>query len=89
LGSIASCVCIIFDKNRLYAHIGIPEFWRFNGNVLSIYQLVQGTYEEVERSPTFPWLQKAMFYQFLQQSKTEGEAQALRTLKEWLAGNRC
>jgi Uma2 family endonuclease len=75
------------NKNRLYAQIGIPEFWRFNGQVLTIYQLVEGTYEEVNASPTFPWLDKDIFYTFLKQSRIEGEAQAVRALKEWVVGH--
>jgi Uma2 family endonuclease len=27
------------DKNRLYASLGVPEFWRFNGQVWKIWQL--------------------------------------------------
>ena len=27
------------DKNRLYASLGVPEFWRFNGQIWRIYQL--------------------------------------------------
>ncbi|HBE58949.1 MAG TPA: Uma2 family endonuclease, partial [Cyanobacteria bacterium UBA11159] len=27
------------DKNRLYASMGVPEFWRYNGEELFIYQL--------------------------------------------------
>ena len=28
------------DRNTLYASMGVPEFWRFNGSVLTIYKLV-------------------------------------------------
>ncbi|WP_289500744.1 Uma2 family endonuclease [Gloeocapsopsis sp. IPPAS B-1203] len=31
------------DKNALYAHLGIPEFWRYDGAVLRIYQLLIGS----------------------------------------------
>ena len=40
------------DKNALYAQMGVPEFWRFNGEVLKIYQLHQQAYQEVDTSPT-------------------------------------
>ncbi|NJK30748.1 MAG: Uma2 family endonuclease [Acaryochloris sp. SU_5_25] len=72
------------DKNTLYASMGVPEFWRFNGSVLTIYQLEQNQYCEVNLSPTFPWVSKEVFYHFLQQGKTLGEAQALRELKGWV-----
>jgi len=69
------------DKNALYAQLGIPEFWRYDGVALRIYQLQLGEYQEVSTSPTFGWLQKEMFYQFLEQCRTQGEAQANRQLR--------
>ena len=30
------------DKLNLYASMGVPEFWRYNGRVLRIYQLQDG-----------------------------------------------
>ena len=55
------------NKNALYAQLGIPEFWRYDGEVLRIYQLQSGEYQQVTTSPTFDWLQKEVFYQFLAQ----------------------
>jgi Uma2 family endonuclease len=75
------------DKNALYASMGVPEFWRFNGSVLTIYQLEQDHYCEVEVSPTFTWVPKKVFYHFLKQGKKIGEAQALRELKGWVKKN--
>ena len=69
------------NKNALYADFGIPEFWRYDGEVLKIYQLQSGEYQEQAISPTFPWLQKEVFYQFLQQCQSEGEALANRQLR--------
>ena len=73
------------DKNALYAAMGIPEFWRFNGSALRIYQLEQDQYSEVECSPTFPWAAKEVYYNFLRQCKHIGEAQAIRELKQWVS----
>ena len=53
------------DKNALYASMGVPEFWRFNGKVWQIYQLKNGEYAELESSPTFPMVEKENLYQFL------------------------
>lgn len=71
------------DKNSLYASIGIPEFWRFNGTVLSIYQLQSQAYLEVENSPTFPNVPKGKLYEFLQQASSD-EVEASRALREWV-----
>jgi hypothetical protein len=32
------------DKNALCAAMGVPEFWRFNGQVWRIYQMQGGGY---------------------------------------------
>ena len=54
------------NKNTLYASMGVPEFWRFNGRVWRILQLVDGAYVECDRSPTFPIIEKTDLYQFLE-----------------------
>ncbi len=72
------------DKNSLYAVMGVPEFWRYDGKTLSIFQLIQRQYEEVEVSPTFPWVPKAIFYRYLDQCKQDGEIPALNDLRSWL-----
>ncbi|HIK43118.1 Uma2 family endonuclease [Thermoleptolyngbya sp. M55_K2018_002] len=71
------------DKNRLYASIGVPEFWRFNGTALGIYQLQSQAYVEVEHSPTFPKVPKDKFYEFLQQASRD-EVEASRALRAWV-----
>ncbi|MEB3292525.1 MAG: Uma2 family endonuclease [Synechococcales bacterium] len=54
------------NKNRLYANLGVPEFWRFNGKELQILCLEAGTYQPSDRSPTFPMMEKTELYQFLE-----------------------
>jgi len=64
------------DKNRLYASLGVPEFWRFDGEMWRIYCLVDDGYEETETSPTFSFVKKEDLYRFLeeaQQDKVEAE----------------
>jgi Uma2 family endonuclease len=53
------------DKNGLYAAMGVPEFWRFDGQAWRIYRLVAGGYEACDCSPTFPMVEKTRLYQFL------------------------
>ncbi|NJK60997.1 MAG: Uma2 family endonuclease [Oscillatoriales cyanobacterium SM2_1_8] len=53
------------DKNRLYAAMGVPEFWRYNGEIWRIFALREGEYQECDRSPTFPWVAKEELYRFL------------------------
>lgn len=72
------------DKNQLYQEMKVPEFWRYNGKVLTIYLLRENQYQESETSPTFPLLTKSKIYEFLAQSDTQGETQTKRAFRTWL-----
>lgn len=71
------------DKLNLYASMGVPEFWRYNGQVLRIYQLQDGQYIEVENSPTFSWGIKERLYQFLEACQVD-EVQAEKSFRVWV-----
>lgn len=59
------------DKNLLYASMGVLEFWRFNGKVWQIFQLVDRGYQEVTHSPMLPKIEKEDLYQFLAEAKQD------------------
>jgi Uma2 family endonuclease len=71
------------DQNRLYASMGVPEFWRYNGKALKIYQLQNGAYVLLDRSPTFPQVPIDQLYDFLRDCSL-GEVQASKSLRNWL-----
>jgi Uma2 family endonuclease len=63
------------DKLSLYARMGISEFWRYDGQVWRIYQLVDDQYQEVNISPTFPFVPKVKV----------DEIEAEKTLRRWVS----
>jgi Uma2 family endonuclease len=67
------------NKLALYASLGVPEFWRYNGRVWRIYQLESDSYGEVEASPTFSGVPKEMLYEFLNQANRDEVA-----AEQWL-----
>jgi Uma2 family endonuclease len=71
------------NKNTLYASMGVPEFWRFNGRVWRILQLVDGVYVECDRSPTFPIIAKTDLYQFLEAALLD-EVEAETNFRQWV-----
>jgi len=71
------------DKLRLYAGMGIPEFWRYDGAIWRIYALQESEYLELETSPTFPTVPKVKLYEFLSAARLD-EIEADRGLREWL-----
>jgi Uma2 family endonuclease len=72
------------NKNALYAEMGVGEFWRYSGRTLTIYQLQDGTYQEVFTSPTFTGVEKEQLYQFLRDCAQLGETQAKRIFRAWI-----
>jgi Uma2 family endonuclease len=71
------------DKNRLYASMGVPEFWRFDGQIWRIFQLEGERYVEVTHSPTFPGLEKADLYRFLAAAQQD-EVAAEISFRGWV-----
>ncbi|PAX52748.1 Uma2 family endonuclease [Brunnivagina elsteri] len=72
------------NKVNLYAAMGIPEFWRFNGNVLRIYTLSGKEYTEVQISPTFNPILVKEIPRFIQQAKKNGENTTTREFRTWV-----
>jgi Uma2 family endonuclease len=72
------------DKLSLYAAMGIPEFWRYNGTVLRVYKLSANKYSEVEFSPTFVPANVRDIPQFIQESKKIGQIAAKNAFRTWV-----
>ena len=72
------------DKLNLYASMGVPEFWRYNGNVLRIYALNSGQYLQSDRSPTFAPVLVTEIPRFIQESKTVGQIAVTRAFRTWV-----
>ncbi|PSB56913.1 Uma2 family endonuclease [Chamaesiphon polymorphus] len=70
------------NKPALYAAMGVPEFWRYNGREWLIYQLQGDRYLEVSCSPTFPMVSKEKLYEFLAIAQTD-EVEAEVNLRQW------
>lgn len=71
----------------IYASIGIPEVWRYDGKRLQYYQLQSDTYQIVETSPTFPNLPASVLVDFLQKRLKLGETIALKQFRAWIQEN--
>ncbi len=71
-------------KLSLYASLGVPELWRYNGNELSIYQLKGDEYEQTQLSPTFSPIRVAEIPRFLRSSKQIGEVKMTKAFRQWV-----
>ena len=69
------------SKFPIYAAIGVPEIWRYDGHVVLFYVLTGDAYGEASESACFPGLAPALLAEVLEQSKTEGQSAALAAFR--------
>jgi Uma2 family endonuclease len=69
-------------KFPIYAQLGVPEIWRYDGQRLFMYKLAGDQYTESDHSATFPWLTSSVLADFLQNSKTLKRTALLRSFRE-------
>lgn len=72
------------DRLAIYAALGVPEVWRFDGEVLKIYGLVGNEYRIRESSLALPLLSAEAIADILQQSKHLGQNALFDQVENWL-----
>lgn len=72
------------DKFDIYSALGVSELWRYDGNNLKFYQLVEEEYIECESSIAFPLVSVKDISRFIEQSKTMGEIALLKSFRNWV-----
>ncbi|MBW4515954.1 MAG: Uma2 family endonuclease [Timaviella obliquedivisa GSE-PSE-MK23-08B] len=69
----------------IYLQLQIPEVWRYTQRQgITIYQLVDGDYQECEFSPTFSMVSGAALMQFIQLAEEEDDISVIRALRQWI-----
>lgn len=71
------------NKFPIYARIGVPEVWRYNGHHVQMFALENGQYTAIERSVAFPNLSGAVATEFLEQSAALPSTAWLRQVRKW------
>jgi len=71
-------------KLQLYAAMGVPEFWRYDGDKLYMYQLIAGTYEQCQHSLAFSQINVAKISDFLEDGKQHGELKMTKSFRQWV-----
>jgi Uma2 family endonuclease len=72
------------DQLAIYAALGVPEVWLYNGNTLTLYQLQDGSYRVCDRSLSLPLLLPSEAVRFLELSQTMGETSLIRQFRQWV-----
>jgi Uma2 family endonuclease len=70
---------------NIYAAIGVPEIWRFDGQALHIHERqIDGNYLEVERSLSFPFLRPGEIVEWMIKAEEfDDDILWKRQIREW------
>jgi hypothetical protein len=80
------------DRFSIYTDLGVPEIWRYDGQLLTIYYLDAGEYKIRDRSIALPLLTANDITRFLElrvpQQETQtpvGENSLIKQFRQWLS----
>ena len=71
----------------IYALLGVPEVWRYDGYSLEFLALQDGEYIAIEKSLSFPDLSAEIIVEYVQKRLTLGESGTLREFRKWVRAN--
>lgn len=75
----------LVDKLSIYAGIGVPEIWRFDGEHLTVLLLrPDGTYATSPTSSSFPFLPMGEILTFLEEFDATEETRWRRSFRAWV-----
>ena len=75
------------DRQGIYAAMGVPEIWRFDGDTLSVLLLSgQGSYEPSSASASFPFLPMAEVARFIRHFDRSNDTRWAKEFRAWLRG---
>ena len=72
------------NKFPIFAQVGVPEVWRYDGRELMIFELVEGAYIKREASIAFPIITSSAITDFVNESKSLRRTAWLRKLRDWI-----
>jgi Uma2 family endonuclease len=72
------------QKFPIYAALGVPEVWRYNGKICRFYGLSEGRFVEIESSNFLPGLTGRMIADACELSKTKGQGEAREAFRRKL-----
>jgi len=73
------------DQLSIYADLGVPEVWLYDGTTLTVHQLQSdGKYVQQVRSPSFPFLPLGEIERFLARRNETDETTWIRSFRAWV-----
>jgi Uma2 family endonuclease len=74
-------------RTPVYAAIGVPELWRYDGAQMRFFTLAGADYQETPRSTAFPFLPPSKLEELLADDSGKSDSQLVREFAEWVRGN--
>jgi Uma2 family endonuclease len=72
----------------IYAALGVPEIWRYDGQAMTIYHLSEASDEQQyvarDTSAALPMLSATLLTEMIERMRSDGELNALLAFDEWL-----
>jgi Uma2 family endonuclease len=72
------------NRQVIYARLGVPEIWRYDEGILTIYHLQDGEYIESERSLAFPDFPIKEIPAFVKENLNVGRGVIRKLFRGWL-----
>ena len=72
------------DKMPIYAALGVPELWRYDGTALTIYTLSGSAYQLQPASSALPNIDGQTITHFVERAQTTKRTEWLAQLRAWL-----
>ena len=73
------------DQLSIYADLGVPEVWLYDGATLKVHQLQSdGKYVQQTRSPSFPFLPLEEIEGFFARRNETDETTWIRSFRAWV-----
>ena len=76
------------NKMPIFAALGVPEVWRYDGRQVSIFILGAGEYTSVEEGTTFPGVTREVISQFVAAGKTLQRMDWQHSVRDWVHNRR-
>lgn len=73
-------------KLPIYAALGVPEVWRWDGERITLLRLVEDAYVEVAASDALPFLTSDVMTWLMTESRSQRRVDWTRLVREWIRG---
>ncbi|MBA4120929.1 MAG: Uma2 family endonuclease [Acidobacteria bacterium] len=70
-------------RQHIFAHFGVPEIWRFDGEQIEILKLENGKYVAVENSLALPLVTPEKLTEFIKESQTLSRLEWTNNVRTW------